>query len=169
MSLSLVFLCFVFPLSQFFRVFLDLKWSIVFAKIAQVLAGIRTVASFNGQHFEIERYGKCLEEGRRSGIRKAFIIALFSGIYQLVMYLVMGAAFWQVSFSHSQIYHIGRLLPSLGTAPCSSLTGLAEWPPEPYLPSSGSSFRERIVLAMPCLSSASFRVQNWLLAKFLGS
>ena len=40
--------------------------------------------------FELTRYDHFLDKGRKSGIRKAFITALSSGLYQFVFYALMG-------------------------------------------------------------------------------
>ncbi|KAL3102064.1 hypothetical protein niasHS_003473 [Heterodera schachtii] len=60
----------------------------------EVLEGIRTVAAFNAQPFELARYKRHLDDGRRVGIRKAFTVAFFGGIHLLVMFCSMGVAFW---------------------------------------------------------------------------
>uniref|UniRef100_A0A915NPN1 ABC transmembrane type-1 domain-containing protein n=1 Tax=Meloidogyne floridensis TaxID=298350 RepID=A0A915NPN1_9BILA len=60
----------------------------------EVLNGIKTVTSFNAQYFEIGRYKKHLDEGRKTGICKGTWIAFFAGIHLLVMFGSMGAAFW---------------------------------------------------------------------------
>ncbi|KAI6239003.1 Multidrug resistance protein pgp-3 [Aphelenchoides fujianensis] len=60
----------------------------------EVLSGIRTVAAFNAQTFEIDRYSKHLARGCRSGLRKALWTALFSGLYLIILFVSMGLAFW---------------------------------------------------------------------------
>uniref|UniRef100_A0A914HYY5 ABC-type xenobiotic transporter n=1 Tax=Globodera rostochiensis TaxID=31243 RepID=A0A914HYY5_GLORO len=60
----------------------------------EVLAGIRTVAAFNAQQFELTRYKRHLVVGRRMGIRKALMVAFFGGLHLLVMFGSMGVAFW---------------------------------------------------------------------------
>ena len=62
----------------------------------EVLAGIRTVASFNAQPFEIGRYEKRLIEGRRLGVRKALIIALFAALHIFIFFISMAIVFWYV-------------------------------------------------------------------------
>jgi ABC-type multidrug transport system fused ATPase/permease subunit len=66
--------------------------------IFEVLAGIRTVAAFNAQPFEIGRYDKHLLEGRKWGTRKSFYIGIFSGLNQLVLYMLMGISWWYVTY-----------------------------------------------------------------------
>ncbi|KAH7724074.1 Bile salt export pump [Aphelenchoides avenae] len=60
----------------------------------EVIGGIRTVASFNAQYFEATRYEKFLKLARQMGIRKAYIMGFFSGLFLLIMFGSMGIAFW---------------------------------------------------------------------------
>ncbi|KAI1720374.1 ABC transporter transmembrane region domain-containing protein [Ditylenchus destructor] len=60
----------------------------------EVISGIRTVASFNAQFFETQRYEKLLKVGRVIGIRKAIVIAFFQGLYLFILFASMGIAFW---------------------------------------------------------------------------
>nr|AFX93749.1 P-glycoprotein 3 [Haemonchus contortus] len=60
----------------------------------EVIAGIRTVMAFNAQPFEIHRYEKELKEARKLGIRKAFILAMFSGLPLFLMFAAMAFSFW---------------------------------------------------------------------------
>jgi ABC-type multidrug transport system fused ATPase/permease subunit len=60
----------------------------------EVLNGIRTVLSFNGQEFEANRYSRLLSKGCKSGIRKAGYTAFFAGLYLIILFGSMGAAFW---------------------------------------------------------------------------
>ncbi|KAI1707098.1 ABC transporter transmembrane region domain-containing protein [Ditylenchus destructor] len=60
----------------------------------EVINGIRTVASFNGQFFEIERYEKFLRVGQKTGIKKAVTIALFQGFYLFIVFMTAAVAFW---------------------------------------------------------------------------
>ena len=53
--------------------------------------------------FELTRYDHFLDKGRKSGIRKAFITALFSGLYQFVFYALMGGTL--SIFISSNIYN----------------------------------------------------------------
>ncbi|PIO58438.1 hypothetical protein TELCIR_20127, partial [Teladorsagia circumcincta] len=60
----------------------------------EVIAGIRTVMAFNAQPFEIHRYEKELKEARKMGIRKAFILAVFSALPLFLMFAAMAFSFW---------------------------------------------------------------------------
>ena len=60
----------------------------------EVIAGIRTVASFNAQSFEIGRYERQLLEGRRIGIRKAVMTAFFISFQVFVLFASMALVFW---------------------------------------------------------------------------
>ncbi|KAI6198606.1 Multidrug resistance protein pgp-3 [Aphelenchoides besseyi] len=60
----------------------------------EVIHAIRTVLAFNAQVFETQRYANLLNNGCRSGIRKAFFVSLFSGIFQFSMFAGMGIVFW---------------------------------------------------------------------------
>ncbi|VDO07603.1 unnamed protein product [Haemonchus placei] len=60
----------------------------------EVIAGIRTVMAFNAQPFEIHRYEKELKEARKLGIRKAFILAMFSALPLFLMFAAMAFSFW---------------------------------------------------------------------------
>ncbi|KAI6212296.1 ABC transmembrane type-1 domain-containing protein [Aphelenchoides besseyi] len=60
----------------------------------EVIHAIRTVLAFNAQMFETQRYANLLNDGCRSGIRKAFFVSLFSGIFQFAMFAKMGVVFW---------------------------------------------------------------------------
>lgn len=60
----------------------------------EVINGIRTVASMNGQLFEMERYGKELREGCDNGRKKQRITAIASGIVIFLLFGFMGLAFW---------------------------------------------------------------------------
>ncbi|KAI6212279.1 hypothetical protein M3Y94_00002200 [Aphelenchoides besseyi] len=60
----------------------------------EVIHAIRTVLAFNAQMFETQRYANLLNDGCRSGIRKAFFVSLFSGIFQFSMFAGMGIVFW---------------------------------------------------------------------------
>ncbi|KAI6185252.1 Multidrug resistance protein pgp-3 [Aphelenchoides besseyi] len=60
----------------------------------EVIHAIRTVLAFNAQVFETQRYTNLLNNGCRSGIRKAFFVSLFSGIFQFSMFAGMGVVFW---------------------------------------------------------------------------
>lgn len=60
----------------------------------EVLYGIRTVASFNAQYFEIKRYKKFLEVATKLGIRKDLIIAFFMGLYQFTLFALKCIGFW---------------------------------------------------------------------------
>ncbi|CAD5227451.1 unnamed protein product [Bursaphelenchus xylophilus] len=60
----------------------------------EVISGIRTVAAFNAQNFEVNRYNKYLEIGCKSGTRKHFLTGFFTGLHGLIMFVSMGVAFW---------------------------------------------------------------------------
>ncbi|CAD5216666.1 unnamed protein product [Bursaphelenchus xylophilus] len=60
----------------------------------EVINGIRTVAAFNAQFFEIERYSKYLHLGCRNGTVKHLLTGVFSGMYLLILFASMGVAFW---------------------------------------------------------------------------
>nr|CAD2161669.1 unnamed protein product [Meloidogyne enterolobii] len=105
----------------------------------EVLNGIKTVTSFNAQYFEIGRYKKHLDEGRKTGICKGTWIAFFAGIHLLVMFGSMGAAFWygtwlvlQGTISPGTVFavfwsvvagalRIGQALPEIGVIVASKL------------------------------------------------
>ncbi|KJH46451.1 ABC transporter, ATP-binding protein [Dictyocaulus viviparus] len=60
----------------------------------EVIAGIRTVIAFNAQPFEIHRYEKELKTARKLGIRKAFVMAIFSAVSLFLMFAIMAVSFW---------------------------------------------------------------------------
>ncbi|KAK6049167.1 ABC transporter, ATP-binding protein [Cooperia oncophora] len=60
----------------------------------EVIAGIRTVMAFNAQPFEIHRYEKELKDARKMGVRKAFILAIFSALPLFLMFAAMAFSFW---------------------------------------------------------------------------
>uniref|UniRef100_A0A915EGH1 ABC-type xenobiotic transporter n=1 Tax=Ditylenchus dipsaci TaxID=166011 RepID=A0A915EGH1_9BILA len=60
----------------------------------EVIGGIRTVAAFNAQYYEITRYEKFLKIGRKMGINKALLVAMFAGLYLFILFVSMGIAFW---------------------------------------------------------------------------
>ncbi|KHJ97251.1 ABC transporter, ATP-binding protein [Oesophagostomum dentatum] len=60
----------------------------------EVIAGIRTVMSFNAQPSEIHRYEKELKVARNLGIRKAFILAVFAGLNIFLTFAAMALSFW---------------------------------------------------------------------------
>ncbi|KAI6184692.1 P-GlycoProtein related [Aphelenchoides bicaudatus] len=60
----------------------------------EVINGIRTVAACNAQKAEINRYSSLLEIGCNHGIRRAFFVALFSGLHLLLLFSLMGLIFW---------------------------------------------------------------------------
>lgn len=60
----------------------------------EVIQGVRTVMSFNAQPFEIQRYGKQLEDAQMLGIRKSRVLAAGSAFPLFLMFSIMAAAFW---------------------------------------------------------------------------
>ncbi|KAM9836236.1 bile salt export pump-like [Aulostomus maculatus] len=60
----------------------------------EVLTSIRTVASFGGEHKEVQRYDKNLISAQRWGIRKGLIMGFFTGYMWLIIFLCYGLAFW---------------------------------------------------------------------------
>ncbi|KAJ1346256.1 hypothetical protein KIN20_001009 [Parelaphostrongylus tenuis] len=60
----------------------------------EVISGIRTVIAFNAQPFEIQRYERELKTARKLGIRKAFVLALFSAVPLFLMFAAMAISFW---------------------------------------------------------------------------
>ena len=71
----------------------EMKFYTAAANIAEeVLAGIRTVLAFNAQPFEVKRYEKQLNEGRRCGIRKAKWVAGFSGLFNATQFISLAVA-----------------------------------------------------------------------------
>ncbi|KAI1710182.1 ABC transporter transmembrane region domain-containing protein [Ditylenchus destructor] len=60
----------------------------------EVIGGIRTVASFNAQFLEIERYEKLLRIGQKMGIKKAMVISLFQGLNLMTVFVSAGIMFW---------------------------------------------------------------------------
>ncbi|KAI6242300.1 Multidrug resistance protein pgp-3 [Aphelenchoides fujianensis] len=60
----------------------------------EIIHGIRTVLSLNAQIFETQRYSAQLQVGCKNGVRKAFFISLFSGLFQFAMFASMGIVFW---------------------------------------------------------------------------
>ncbi|CAD5212275.1 unnamed protein product [Bursaphelenchus okinawaensis] len=60
----------------------------------EVINGVRTVAAFNAQYFEIERYSKYLGMGCSNGTKKHLLTGIFSGMYLLILFASMGFAFW---------------------------------------------------------------------------
>ncbi|VDM47295.1 unnamed protein product [Toxocara canis] len=60
----------------------------------EVIMGIRTVISFNGQQKEIERYNVKLQGAAKFGIRKGFFIAFGSAWIFCLLFVAMGVAFW---------------------------------------------------------------------------
>lgn len=60
----------------------------------EVIMGIRTVISFNGQTKEADRYQTRLQGAAKFGIRKAFLIAFGSAWIFCLIFVAMGVAFW---------------------------------------------------------------------------
>jgi ABC-type bacteriocin/lantibiotic exporter with double-glycine peptidase domain len=60
----------------------------------EVLAGIRTVAAFNAQPFEVGRYEAQLAEGTRMGVRKALAIGVFTALHIFLIFVSMSITFW---------------------------------------------------------------------------
>ncbi|CAD5212695.1 unnamed protein product [Bursaphelenchus okinawaensis] len=60
----------------------------------EVISGIRTVVSMNGQEFELNRYGNILEKGCKFGKRKQVVTAIGLGIVMFLLFTFMGVAFW---------------------------------------------------------------------------
>uniref|UniRef100_A0A915ANQ4 Uncharacterized protein n=1 Tax=Parascaris univalens TaxID=6257 RepID=A0A915ANQ4_PARUN len=60
----------------------------------EVIMGIRTVISFNGQTKEVSRYQSRLQGAAKFGIRKAFLIAFGSSWIFCLIFVAMGVAFW---------------------------------------------------------------------------
>ncbi|XP_057689868.1 ATP-dependent translocase ABCB1-like [Corythoichthys intestinalis] len=80
----------------------------------EVLSAIRTVFAFNGQHKEINRYHKNLEEAKNMGIKAAVSTSLIMGFTFLMIYLSYALAFWYGStLILSQEYSVGTVLSVL--------------------------------------------------------
>ncbi|CAB3411421.1 unnamed protein product [Caenorhabditis bovis] len=60
----------------------------------EVINGIRTVLSFNGQRTEMRRYSMYLRNGMHYGVRKAFLTTFGVAFLVLSLFLAMAMAFW---------------------------------------------------------------------------
>lgn len=57
----------------------------------ETIAGVRTVLAFNAQPFEMQRYSKHLDNGRKAGVKKALYMALFSGFFYSTFFVSLAA------------------------------------------------------------------------------
>uniref|UniRef100_A0A915BU20 ABC-type xenobiotic transporter n=1 Tax=Parascaris univalens TaxID=6257 RepID=A0A915BU20_PARUN len=60
----------------------------------EVIAGIRTVISFNAQYSEVARYTEHLKKARKMGLTKVLVTGIFTGAFLFVMFASMGFVFW---------------------------------------------------------------------------
>ncbi|XP_043549869.1 bile salt export pump [Chiloscyllium plagiosum] len=60
----------------------------------EVLSSIRTVAAFNGEKKEVERYDKNLIFAQRWGVRKGMIVGFFTGYMWMIIFFCYALAFW---------------------------------------------------------------------------
>ncbi|KAI6184939.1 Multidrug resistance protein pgp-3 [Aphelenchoides bicaudatus] len=72
----------------------NIAYQLANAVAEEVLSGIRTVASFNAQEFELNRYGENVQSGYKSGARKAVWSAFFAALYNLIIFGAMAVVFW---------------------------------------------------------------------------
>lgn len=60
----------------------------------EVLTSIRTVIAFNGQEYECKRYEDALEHGKKTGIKKSFLIGAGLASFFVIIYASYCLAFW---------------------------------------------------------------------------
>ncbi|ULT92827.1 hypothetical protein L3Y34_010131 [Caenorhabditis briggsae] len=60
----------------------------------EVLTSIRTVIAFNGQEYECKRYEEALSHGRKTGIKKSFLIGAGLASFFVIIYASYCLAFW---------------------------------------------------------------------------
>ncbi|KAJ0172665.1 hypothetical protein K1T71_011804 [Dendrolimus kikuchii] len=60
----------------------------------EVLAAIRTVVAFGGEHKEIERYSVRLEPAKKMGIKRGIYSGVGSGIMWFIIYATYALSFW---------------------------------------------------------------------------
>uniref|UniRef100_A0A1I7V2Y6 p-glycoprotein n=1 Tax=Caenorhabditis tropicalis TaxID=1561998 RepID=A0A1I7V2Y6_9PELO len=60
----------------------------------EVLTSIRTVIAFNGQEYECRRYEEALEHGKKTGIKKSFLIGAGLASFFVIIYASYCLAFW---------------------------------------------------------------------------
>uniref|UniRef100_A0A1I7S460 ABC transmembrane type-1 domain-containing protein n=1 Tax=Bursaphelenchus xylophilus TaxID=6326 RepID=A0A1I7S460_BURXY len=81
----------------------------IYGKAGQIaeeaISGVRTVAAFNGQEQEVERYSEELEKGVRAGLRKGNHSGVLSGFMTMITVVYMGIAILYGTF----LYQIGIL------------------------------------------------------------
>ncbi|CAF1024330.1 unnamed protein product [Adineta ricciae] len=64
------------------------------AVVEEVLSSIRTVFAFNGQDYEIKRYGKHLEAVKKSSIKKTMTTSATMSFVWLIIYCTYALGFW---------------------------------------------------------------------------
>ncbi|KAI6228041.1 hypothetical protein M3Y95_00580600 [Aphelenchoides besseyi] len=67
----------------------------------EAIGSVRTVAAFNGQETEVERYRQSLYEGMRSGLKKGFHSGLLNGFLLFTVMFCMGSAILYGSYLYS--------------------------------------------------------------------
>lgn len=60
----------------------------------EVIAGVRTVVAFGGQHKELLRYSGSLDKTYANNVKKGFLSGLGMGVLWLSMYCSYGLSFW---------------------------------------------------------------------------
>ncbi|KAF1755254.1 hypothetical protein GCK72_021823 [Caenorhabditis remanei] len=60
----------------------------------EVLTSIRTVIAFNGQEYECKRYEDALAHGKKTGIKKSFLIGAGLASFFVIIYASYCLAFW---------------------------------------------------------------------------
>ncbi|VDK45580.1 unnamed protein product [Anisakis simplex] len=70
------------------------KYAVAGAIAEETFSSIRTVHSLNGASFEIYRFEKALEDGRKTGRLKYLYMGIGMGLSYLVMYTSYAVAFW---------------------------------------------------------------------------
>ncbi|CAL2047788.1 unnamed protein product [Caenorhabditis brenneri] len=77
----------------------------------EVLTSIRTVIAFNGQEYECKRYEEALAHGKKTGIKKSFLIGAGLASFFVIIYASYCLAFWVgTNFVYSERLKSGTVL-----------------------------------------------------------
>lgn len=76
----------------------------------EVISSIRTVLSYNGQEKEIHKYEQHLDDAKRCGMRKTFIICLSKGVTFFLLFCIYALGFWYgAKLIREEGYSIGNV------------------------------------------------------------
>ena len=72
----------------------SIAYSICGSIAEEVLSSIKTVISFNAQHFELKRYSESLKNAQKVGFKKSFIVSVCTAIYDATDFVIIGIGFY---------------------------------------------------------------------------